>query len=195
MLTFDPVEHRYFLDGQEVPGVTSILRPLQNFSGIDPAVLRAKADLGTAVHKAAELDDADDLDEDSVDPAVAPYLKAWRKFRAETGARILHSERQLGSRALRFAGTLDRVAILPRLTQSTTWLLDLKTSTQIDAWVGVQLAAYRLLLEEADESVDALGAVQLLPDGRYKLHPFKHPDDSRCFVALLTVHHWRCKNV
>lgn len=194
-LTFDAATHTYRIDGAVVPSVTQLLRPMQNFDGIDPAVLEAKRELGTFVHKACELDDEDDLDEDSLDPVILGYVQGWRKFKRETGALVLQSERQLCNRALGFAGTLDRVAELHHLNAPSRWLLDIKTSAEIDAWVGVQLAGYRLLLESNGDHVDALAAVQLFPDGKYALYRFGHPDDVRCFMSLLSIHHWKTKNV
>ena len=50
MLTFDAEKHEYRWNGQLVPGVTSILEPLTDFSFVPPDVLRAAQDFGTAVH-------------------------------------------------------------------------------------------------------------------------------------------------
>lgn len=196
VLEFDAVDHRYFLDGEEVPGVTRLLNPLQDFGGASLETLTRKAALGTAIHRAAELDDIGDLDEDSVDPAIAPYLAAWRRFREETRAEFHAIEEQLCHPQLRFAGTIDRVATLHlRDRPRAMWLLDLKSSLHVEPWVGVQLAGYRMLLEADGRRVDAVGAVQLFPDGRYRLHEFGHPDHARCFTGLLAVHHWRRKHV
>lgn len=194
MLTFDAPSHTYRIDGRVVPSVTQLIKPLQDFAGIDPAVLEAKRELGVFVHKACELDDADDLDEASIDPSVLPYVQAWRKFKRATGALILQSERQLVHRALGFAGTLDRVAELHSITAGSRWLIDIKTSVDLSPWVGVQLAGYRLLLESNGEPVDVLGAVRLLPDCTYRIERYGHPDDVRCFMSLLAINHWKEKN-
>lgn len=193
VLEFDAVDHRYFLDGEEVPSVSRIIAPLQDFSSVPADALAMKAALGTAIHRAAELDDIGDLDEESLDDAVVPYLAAWRAFRADTGAEFLAIESRLYHPILRYAGTLDRLATLHRRGGSL-WLLDIKSSSAIDPWVGVQLAAYRLLVEAAGRRVDSVGAVQLCPDGTYRLHTFGHPDDTRCFHGLLAVYHWRRKH-
>lgn len=194
-LTFDEPSHTYRVDGRVVPSVTQLLGTLQDWQGVPPSVLEAKAELGRCVHKACELDDADDLDEESIDPVVLGYLQGWRKFKRETGALILQSERQLANRLLGFAGTLDRVAELLAVSAGDRWLIDIKSSSTLAPWVGVQLAGYRLLLESNGERVDRLAAVQLLPDGTYRIERYGHPDDVRCFMSLLAVHHWRTKNV
>lgn len=189
---FDAASHRYFLGNEELPSVSRIIRPLQDFSSVPSDVLAMKAALGTAVHRATELDDAGDLDEDSVDDAVAPYLAAWRAFRAESGADLVAVEERLYHPQLRYAGTLDRLATL---RGRGTWLLDIKSGTSVDPWVGVQLAGYRLLVEAAGRNVDNCAAVQLRDDGSYRIFEFGHPDDTRCFVGLLAVYQWRIKHV
>lgn len=188
---FDAASHRYFLGDEELPSVSRIIRPLQDFSSVPSDVLAMKAALGTAVHLATELDDAGDLDEESLDDAVVPYLAAWRAFRSDTGAEFHAIESRLYHPQLRYAGTLDRLATL---RGRGTWLLDIKSGASVDPWVGVQLAAYRLLVEADGRRVDSVGAVQLCPDGTYRLHKFGHPDDTRCFHGLLAVYHWRRKH-
>ena len=61
VLTFDEASHTYRIDGQVVPGVTSVLKPLTDYSMVPPADLQAAADFGKAVHRACELDDLMDL--------------------------------------------------------------------------------------------------------------------------------------
>lgn len=189
-LHFDPDAHVYRLDGQVVPSVTQLLKPIgQDFSMVPPDVLEAKRALGTAVHLACELDDEGDLDDDSLDPVLAPYVSAWRKFKAETRAMIVMNERQLGHLTLRYAGTLDRLAKI----RSDMWLLDIKTSAEPHASYGVQLSGYEELLR-ADEYTDQpvkRGTVHLRDDGTYRLHEFKNPNDAAAFRACLSLFHWK----
>lgn len=191
---FDASTHRYTVDGEVLPHVTQIIAPLIDYSAVPRDVLERKRELGVAIHLAAELDDRGELDEATVDAAVAPYLAAWRTFRATTQAEIVAIEDRLAHPSLRYAGTLDRTALLTTSAGRRAWLLDIKSSPTIEPWVGVQLAAYRMLLEANGRSVDAVGAVQLLPDGSHRLVEFGHPDDARCFVGLLAVHQWRSKH-
>lgn len=189
-LQFDPDSHTYWIDGAIVPSVTQILAPIRpDFSMVPPAVLEAKRALGVAVHAACEYDDADDLDEDSLADDLRPYLSAWRKFKADTGAAMIENERQLGHSLMRYAGTLDRVAAM----RGARWLLDIKTAADPDPSFGVQLAGYEDLLKANELAPSALrrASVHLRPDGSYRFHEFKNPNDSACFRALLSVHHWK----
>lgn len=191
-LDFDPAAHEYRLDGALVPSVTQVIASLYDHSSIPPWVLERKAAIGSAVHEACELYDADDLDDDSVDPVVRPYLDAWVRFRSECSPTILHNELRLADFLMRFAGQLDRVIV----RDGRPWIVDLKTTVEIDPAVGVQLAGYKRLAVSAGLVGDDAGraAVQLLKDGTYRWIPFASPDDDRCFVSLLNVFHWRSKH-
>lgn len=191
-LDFDPAGHVYRLDGAVVPGVTTVIASLYDFSSIPAWILDRKSAIGRAVHLATELYDDGDLDEESVDPVVRPYLDAWIRFRKETGCAVLHSERQMSDPLLRYAGTVDRVLAFG----SVRWIADIKSTVVLDPAVGVQTAGYkRLAIAEglADESAKR-AAVQLRPDGTYRFVPYEKPDDERCFLSLLNVYHWRQKN-
>lgn len=189
VLQFDESTHTYRLDGQVVPSVTQLLKPIgPDFSQIPADVLERKRQLGTAVHLACELDDDGDLDDDSLDPVLAPYVSAWRKFKADTGAVVLVNEKQLAHEDLRYAGTVDRVVSVGR----EPWLVDLKTSADPHAAYGVQLAGYEELLRKASRmQVDARATVHLRDDGTFSLHQFTNPNDAACFRALLSIHHWK----
>lgn len=54
---FDPVEHRYWLQGKELHGITSTLVQRafpHTYDGVDEETLRKAAERGTAIHKAVE---------------------------------------------------------------------------------------------------------------------------------------------
>jgi hypothetical protein len=184
MLTRDD-NHVYRWNGVPVPGVTTILRPLNDFSGIAPDVLAAKADLGTRVHLATELDDAQDLDESSVEADVANYLEAWRRFKMDKRVVIESSEEFVYHAMYGFAGQLDRIARFDGIR----WLLDLKTSNEIMPSVGPQLAAY--WTAKADPGIRRRAAVQLLPDGSYRLHEMTSANDWAVFLSCLTIHQFK----
>jgi len=189
-LHFDPLAHVYRLDGQVVPSVTQLIKVIgPDFSMVPPGVLENKRALGSAVHLACELDDEGDLDDDSLDPVLAPYVSAWRKFKAESGASIVMSEQQLAHPGLRFAGTLDRVV----KTGDDVWLLDLKTSADPHASYGVQLAGYEelLLAQEYDGEPIKRATLHLRADGGYRLHQFKNPNDFGAFRACLSIFYWK----
>ena len=63
---FDPIEHRYWLGDEEMPGVTKIIAPLNDFSKVPKDVLQAKAQAGTDIHLTAKLWLDGTLDESSL---------------------------------------------------------------------------------------------------------------------------------
>jgi len=187
-LTFDEERHEYRFLGAVVPGVTQILRPLVDFSGVPPAVLEAKRDLGRRVHLACQLDDEHDLDEASVEDDVAPYLAAWRRFLADSGAEVVHNEKRVLDPMLMFAGTLDRVLLL----NGQKWLCDLKTSIALPLAVGPQTSAYQRAL--GDRTVTHRGALRLQADGRFRLDALTDPDDWSVFASCLCLHRFKEKH-
>ncbi len=82
-LIFDETLHRYTLNGEVLPSVTQILKPLYDFSAVPVDVLRRAGEFGTAVHKAVELYLKDDLDEDSIDEPIYNCLMAYQAFEAD----------------------------------------------------------------------------------------------------------------
>lgn len=188
LLTFDAESHTYRFMGTPVPSVTTILRPLNNFSGIDPAVLAAKADLGTRVHEACHYLDEDDLDEESVEADVEPYLQAWKLFKAETGAAVLASEQRVYEPLYGFAGTLDNVLLIG----GVKWLVDKKTAAEVPASAGPQTAAYQQAL--GDTTVMRRAVVRLRPDGTYRFDPLTGADDWSIFMACLAIHRFKEKH-
>ena len=185
VLSFDEASHTYTLGARRLPSVTQILAPLVDFSKVLPNVLERKRDLGSRVHAAAHFDDEDDLDEDSIEEDVLPYLGGWRRFRAETGARVVSCETRVFDASVGFAGSLDRVIEL----NHARWLIDLKTAFSLPHTVGPQTAAYLRAL--ADPSVTRRGVIRLRPDGSYRLDSLTDPSDWSVFLACLTIHKFK----
>lgn len=184
-LTFDAASHTYAFNGKPVPGVTTILKPITDFSGVPPQVLEAAADFGTAVHLACELDDLGQLDESTLDAALVPYLKAWRQFSADHAVEWQLIEKPVYHPVMRYAGTLDRFGRVDGLNS----VVDIKSSAQLYPSVGPQLAAYERALPPECLAVKRL-AVQLKGDGTYTLKEYAEPTDWPLFCSLLTVRTW-----
>jgi hypothetical protein len=190
MLSFCEATHTYTVGGRVLPSVTQIIAPIrQDFSTVPPAVLEMKRQIGSAVHKACEFDDAGELDFEGLVPLLQGYVTGWRRFIAHTGAVVIANEQRLYHEALGFAGTLDRLLEVA----GELWLVDIKTAAQPHRSYGVQLAGYELLVAGAawpGRPVKRASA-HLTPEGVYRLHPFNDPSDGACFRALLSIHHWK----
>lgn len=182
-LTFDDATHTYRFGGQVVPGVTSVLSPLTDFSRVPPNVLEAASQFGKAVHRACELDDLCELDEAALDASLVPYLQAWRQFCADHSVEWEQIEEPAYNAAMRYAGTPDRFG----LVKGVHTVVDIKSTAQLYPAVGPQLAAYAQALKAPHAS---RLAVQLKADGTYVAKPYTDPTDWPVFASLLTLRNW-----
>lgn len=193
MIRFDEDTHTYWLGNAKVPSVTQVLSPLVDLSAIPPAILQYAADRGTAVHYGCELYDQDNLDWDSLDAELVPYIEAWAEFRAVMGFKPERIESRVFHPGLFYAGTLDRTGVL----EGQRSIIDIKTSKTMYPTVGMQLAAYgEAIHAQEPETPKHTGryAVQLKEDGTWKLHPYTDKADWPTFVALKTIVGWADKN-
>lgn len=179
-LIFDPEKHQYFLNGLLLPSVTQILADM-GFINRDFFTEQGKT-RGSFVHLATELDDKDELDEESLDDALLPYLTAWRLFKRESGLQIESIEKPVASGVYQFAGTLDRIGMLNGHNES---ILDIKSGA-VSSWVGLQLAGYEI----AENKKYKRYAVQLMDTGKYKLHQFNDRSDRQIFLSAVACWHW-----
>lgn len=189
---FDPVEHVYSVNGERWPSVTQIIEPMLELDGIPNHVLQAAAQFGTHVHQACHLFNVGRLDEQDLDEPLRPYLEGWKRFRKDTGAVILESERLVYDYALRVAGTLDCIANFPG--KSINKVVDIKTGSSVPWTVGMQTAAYAQMrkqeLCEYTISKERL-CCQLLPDSTYRIQTLKNTSDWNDFVSCVNVHNLR----
>jgi hypothetical protein len=190
-LVFNEVEHTYTTPaGVIVPGVTRILEAAglrADFSAVSPAALEYRRALGQAVHAATHFDDEGTLDEGTLDPAVVPYLEAWRTFRRDKGFVPVAREVRVFSPTYWYAGTLDAVGYI---SPTCAVLGDLKLGDPDDAAADLQTAAYaQAYLEAHPGGALERWSVQLTPDRTppYRLERYADHRDFRKFLAALTV--------
>lgn len=197
-LTFDEPTHIYRYQGVVVPNVTRILDDLLcDFSMVSSAVLESARELGSAVHYGTYLDDAGVLDEATVDPVVAPYLEAWRKFRRELNPRLLVREVKGFHPVHRFATTIDSVmeVKLPNWSAESAAIGEIKTGALWPSY-GPQTAAHAEVVQHTTGfKVPRRIAVQLKNDGNYKIHEFTDQrGDWAVFLSCLTIKNYRSKH-
>lgn len=204
ILRFDPAGHIYSYAGpgegifRQVPSITTIIRPMNDEhyglgNGVGPnQALNHAAERGQAVHEACWYFDQDDLDEDSLDEEIKPYVAAYRKFREESNIEIVEIETpRVGFHGkIAFAGRPDRIVRMKvRRGWSQNSPLDIKTTVDMAPAVGVQLAGYAELLGPAHGGRNLFG-LQLKADGSYRLHEYQadHLRYRNHFHALLAHH-------
>lgn len=182
---FDKDRHIYTLDGRILPSVTQVLECV---GMIDT---RYFTDFhrfrGSAVHAACHYLDEYDLDWDSVEPQFVPYIKAYERFKEESGFMPETIEQPKHCPVWRFAGTPDRVGLL----NGRRVVIDLKNVSYLPAY-AIQTAAYAWLSGRAELP---RFTVHLKPDATYKLHPENNAADLDEFFAALRVTHWKMEKL
>lgn len=109
---FEPDGHVYTWNGRRLPSITGILKD-EGF--IDTAFYDEwSRDKGSMVHLACHYDVTGELDEDSLDDEIRPYLSAFRKFMAESGFKVDKSEVPGVNTTHLYAGTPDLIGCFPK---------------------------------------------------------------------------------
>ena len=140
LLEFDPVEHRFYYCGSEIPGVSRILEEAGHvkLDHIPPDVLERAAQIGTEAHRATEIHDLGGKPE--CDPLVYPAFASYCLYRRKRDLTILEVEKHvLGHhKGFLYAGILDRLW----QDGETRYLIDIKTSNEIYHSAYIQVCAY-----------------------------------------------------
>ena len=167
-LLFYDDNHRYTVDGEEVPSVSELTRFLSRelYSDAPQYMIDQAAKRGTSVHKATEA--LDKFGTVEIEEDIVPYVQAYVKFRKEIPAEWEKIEWAVCNDKL-YAGTLDRYGKM----NDQNIILDIKTTANISGLhkvlYGAQLNLYRMAASK-EVKIDGLWVLQLKKDGTYKLH-------------------------
>lgn len=192
-------EHLYVRrDSRIVPGVTSILAhtglsvdfaALASMSRQADDALALRRELGTAVHADSHSWDDDDLDLETVDERVRPYLNAWTTCRENYGLVPVTRERLVYHPGLVYAGTMDGIFRLP---SGRLILGDLCIGDLDDAGKRWQTAGYMkaFQVEHPDVPVTERWGIRLCPGKRipYQIARYSDWRDFDVFAAAVTVY-------
>jgi len=175
--------HIYRLDGRRIIGTTEALKILDDRRKVDPFYLER----GSFIHKATEYDDQDELDFDTVDDQIKPYLGAYAKFKRDTGFDPQFIETIFYHPKYLFAGKIDRIGMLNK----NLIILDLKSGTMTDI-DKLQLAAYWELVNVNHIIATKAFALYLKDDGNYSLVEVEKPKLLLpVFLAALKIAQWK----
>jgi len=183
-----------------LPSVTQVLNAekIVDYSMVPAFMLEYKAEIGTEAHRAAELWDRGDLDQNSVDERVLPYLEAWWTFRDASGFEIEQNEQRLWHPEpiryhphLAYAGTVDRIGLL----NGKRVVLEIKTTASLLPGTAIQCAAYLEAFNydrPREEQATGRVAVWLRNDGTYQLKTFEDQRaDFHVFTSALVTYEWK----
>ncbi|MBQ6447109.1 MAG: hypothetical protein IJJ10_06555 [Bacillus sp. (in: Bacteria)] len=137
MLKFDEEKHEYTFNGKTLISVTQLMRKhglAPNYDGVDPDVLKAKAERGSLIHK--EIEDFNKAHEIGFTTEVNEYAKYVQENKIE----VLESELKLNNDIV--AGTCDLVLI----ENEKMIIADIKTTYSLHKEsVSWQLSIYAYL--------------------------------------------------
>ena len=179
-LEFDEATHTYRLDGNVLPSVTTIMKPLSAFEyrNVPESALEKAADRGTTVHNAIEIFIKYGIDD--IPTEFRPYLDAFIDWWNEKKPVVIGSEIRLYHRMFRYCGTCDLLCLI----DGKLILIDYKTTYAVmEKMCGVQLEGYAKALSSHGINVDEKRILHLKKDGKYKEHIFP-AKDTRCGIVF-----------
>ena len=202
---FDEASHTFTngITGRKILSVTQVLDTvgIVDYSDAPQEAMSRKSKLGSAVHRASEYIDApkSELDWDSVDERIVPYVLGWEEFCADTHfvpeAVELSGCVKLPQGEVGFI--IDRIGLLEGQLSA---IIEIKCTCQEEESWKIQLAGYEacaLALGYKPQGAPTFkrAAVQLLPErvnGKYyKAHPYDNRMDRRAWECALFLATWK----
>jgi len=188
----------YMVDGSRVHSVTEILGAanIESYVGVAQDVLEAKAILGQRVDAYCSYLDTGLKLNKPPDAEALPYVEAYLLFCRENRFRLRWTDKVVISKAYRYAGTLDCAGYLRASDKpDDLFVIDRKCVVTVTAATALQTAGYAIALAEQENTkVKRRAALQLKPDGTYKLKQFHRDNDRADFLACNRVAHWKVNN-
>ena len=187
-LTFEEKGHIYRLNGQIIPSVTTLMKPLseQVYGTVDPAILEKASRRGTAIHNAIE--NYLQYGVEDIEPGYEGYFTSFIRWYEKKKPKVVATERKVYHKILRYAGTSDLLVIIDgRLT-----LVDYKSSAQVYTKLcSVQLEGYDRAYESHGVKIEDRLILHLGREGGYQSYPFGRSAKSWSVLsALLTINNY-----
>lgn len=176
LIEFDKEEHRYYIEGIEIPSVSHILKTAGYISGfkIDPIY----ANRGSFIHLLSEMIDENQAIDYEICPAEwLPFLTAYEWFKNDEDYEIVKSEYIIFHPHLLYAGTADR-------EYEGGIQGDIKTG-YYQGWHELQLAAY-MMASGCSKGFD----LYLSKDGAYKIRHIKNASFAIDAFKSATYAYW-----
>lgn len=163
-----------------------------DFSAVPPDRLERAQDRGTKVHQCLHYLNENDLNIETVDPAIQGYVKGYQKLLTECKIRPIAIEKKMvvpdflvdaEGNPIGLGGTPDLICWL----NGRRVLIDYKTCAVLSKSTALQLMGYKLLWERLYPNflIYEWYSLKLKPDGTYKLTPYEDPDDRRAFIDTM----------
>lgn len=176
MLTFDEAKHEYRWNGAVVPHLTGIIGDLTSYDMVSPDQLETARQKGTAVHKMIEYWSKGV--EVSLPDWMLPVQEQWLKFVADTGIKVIASERRCFHKVYKYACTLDLAVTMRHKTG--LGILEVKRSFMAGRAIGLQTAAQAMAWEsEGGEKIMWRGALKINETSSYRFDDHDAKPDAK----------------
>ena len=141
-VVFTPEDHRYFLNGKELSGITGLIKSqlfADKYANIPQFVLDRAAERGTMIHESIEL-----LDGGFAPAELTPELENYKRIKAENGLSTVENE-YIVTDGEHFASGID---LILSDKEDNIVLADIKTTSVLDnEYVMWQLSIYSYFFE------------------------------------------------
>lgn len=177
MLTFDEEGHKYFWNGEPVPGVSEVLKTVglsKDYTNVDPFY----RDRGIAVHLAISYYLDGELDLNSLDPLIEPFFEGFLGYWEKNKERVVSKEKMGYSEAYGYAGTWD--------LEAEDTLIDWKCSKSHDRVAELQGEAYKTILGPPFKKFKV---VQLPGDGTFRVFEYGHKVNY--WPSVMNIYKWK----
>ena len=180
MNLYDEENHKYYVDGVELPSVTEIATPIsaERLNALQMSLVEKARVRGSRCHELCEeylL--LDELEAEEIESEYIPYIKQFVIWCKTFRPKVLFTEKKLFGKE--FCGTLDLVCEI----DGKTIIVDYKfTSVADKKSLSVQLEGYYRLCSENNMHIDECWYLHIKKDG-YVFKPIKR--DSEWFDILL----------
>ncbi len=186
-LTRDEVNHVYSVTQQPIRGVNE---SIEHFIAKSPWIDDWYRDRGSLAHGAIALALQDDLDWDTLDPELEPFVRAALAFVKDTGWKPVAVEPLLYSPKLWVAGQPD-VLFSTGGRHAKHIIVDWKLGGPIPPY-ELQTAGYEIIVEDAlGTKVHQRMCVHLQRDGRARVRTHKSARDRIAFTGLCHALAWK----
>lgn len=189
-ISFEEKGHRYKVDGNYLPSVSTIIEPIRNaeYNGIPEDVMQTAARRGTIIHEAVETYILYGFRD--VPLEICGYFDAFVAWKEARKPEILASEYRVYHKAMRYCGTIDLIYKV----DGKLVMADVKTTAAImRPLVSLQLEGYDRALYSHDIKVSEKRVIHLRPDGTFDDSFVTKGQESKAwqvFGSLLTIHNY-----
>lgn len=186
-IEFDAENHIYMINGQRLPSVTQLMRPMTAlvYGDVDPSVLSEAADRGTRVHE--QISNYVQYGVWESDEDTVSYIDAFQKFCRLYRPLWVASEHVVRHHSMNYVGMADLIGYVDgKQSDEGLDLIDLKCTAQWHSvLLSAQTSAYAEALRSAGITVRATYGLQLMRDGGFRFE--KLPDGYKTFLHSMAI--------